>query len=256
MGAGVVGSVIMLVLENLTAGYDRHPAVHHINGHFTVGSLTAIIGPNGGGKSTLLKAITGMIPPLSGKVHHQGGGSIAYLPQISAIDRGFPMSVYDTVLLGFWPHCRLWGGVSAAQRALALAALARVGMDSFATRPVSALSTGQFQRILFARLMVQDADIILLDEPFNAVDSRTTRDLLAVVMEWHRAGKTVLAVLHEMDQVRDYFPQSLLLAREAIAWGATADVLCDDNLNRADNLARRWHDHGDICHVDDKGVAV
>lgn len=246
----------MLMLENLTVGYDRHPAVHHLSGCFELGSLTAVVGPNGGGKSSLLKAIAGMVSPLSGKIRRQGQKIIGYLPQVSAIDRSFPMSVYDTVLLGYWPHCRLLGGVSAAQRVAALTALERVGMDSFASRPVAALSTGQFQRILFARLMVQNADIILLDEPFNAIDSRTTHDLLAVVMEWHAAGKTVLAVLHDMEQVRSFFPQSLLLAREVIAWGATADVLCDDNLIRADRLARQWHDHGDICHIGDGSVAA
>lgn len=252
MGLGWVGAVMMIRLDNLTLGYDRHPAVHHLSGTFAPASMTAIIGPNGGGKSTLLKAITGMVRPLSGRVMRTDQEKIGYLPQVSAIDRTFPMTVLDTVLLGFWRQKSFWRGMGRDCRDGALAALERVGMASFAHRPVAALSTGQFQRVLFARLMVQDAAVILLDEPFNAVDARTTRDLLAVVMAWHAAGKTILAVLHEMDQVRNYFPQALLLAREMVAWGDTCDVVCEAHLARADMLARQWHDRGAVCQIEDE----
>lgn len=245
----------MLTLNNLTAGYDRHPAVHHLSGTFEQNCLTAIVGPNGGGKSTLLKAITGIVRPMSGQIIWHGKPVIGYLPQVSAIDRSFPMTVLDTVYLGFWRTKSFWRGMGRADHARAMAALERTGMAAFAAQPVSALSTGQFQRVLFARLMVQDADVILLDEPFNAIDARTTRDLLSVVMEWHGAGKTILAVLHEMDQVRAYFPQTMLLARECIAWGTTASVLCDECLAQAEQRARQWHDHGAVCVVDDEAAA-
>jgi zinc/manganese transport system ATP-binding protein len=236
-----------LIFDSLTAGYDRHPAVHHLSGTLQDNSLTALIGPNGGGKSTLLKAITGLLKPLSGQIQHTKKCRIGYLPQVAEIDRSFPMSVYDTVLLGYWPVCGIWGGINAAQRHEALHALEKVGMDSFAHRPVSALSSGQFQRVLFARLMVQNADILLLDEPFAAIDSRTTADLLQVVLEWHKNGKTVVAVLHDLPQARLHFPEALLLARDCIAWNKTALVMTEDNLKKADNLARQWHDHGEIC---------
>jgi zinc/manganese transport system ATP-binding protein len=236
-----------LVFENLTAGYDRHPAVHHLCGTLRDNSLTAIIGPNGGGKSTLLKAIMGMIKPLSGSIKKNGTCRIGYLPQVAEIDRTFPMSVFDTVLLGFWPVCGIMGGINKHQRHEALHALEKVGMDSFASRPVSALSSGQFQRVLFARLMVQNADILLLDEPFAAIDSRTTADLLQVLLDWHKAGKTVVAVVHDLPQARATFPEALLLARECIAWGNTTDVMTEENLRKADTLARQWHDHGEVC---------
>jgi zinc/manganese transport system ATP-binding protein len=236
-----------IVFENLTAGYDRHPAVHHLCGTLQDNSLTAIIGPNGGGKSTLLKVVTGLLKPLSGHIRKTGRCRIGYLPQVAEIDRSFPMSVFDTVLLGFWPVCGIFGGITQHQRHDALHALEKVGMESFASRPVSALSSGQFQRVLFARLMVQNADVLLLDEPFAAIDSRTTTDLLNILLEWHKAGKTVVAVVHDLPQARAAFPEALLLARECIAWGKTTEVMTDENLRKADHLARVWHDHGEVC---------
>jgi zinc/manganese transport system ATP-binding protein len=236
-----------LIFQNLTAGYDRHPAVHHLSGRLGDQSLTAVVGPNGGGKSTLLKVIVGLLKPLDGRIVREGACRMAYLPQVAEIDRSFPMTVFDTVLLGYWPRVGLFGGLTAAQRQAAMTALAHVGMEAFAGRPVAALSSGQFQRVLFARLMVQDADIVLLDEPFASIDTRTTAELLRIVLGWHQAGKTVLAVLHDLEQVRTYFPESLLLAREVLAWGPTAQALSEDNLHRADLLARHWHDHDQVC---------
>jgi zinc/manganese transport system ATP-binding protein len=236
-----------VVFENLTVGYDRHPAVHHLCGILKDNSLTAIIGPNGGGKSTLLKAMIGMLKPLSGSIKKTGNCRIGYLPQVSEIDRSFPMSVFDTVLLGFWPTCGIMGRINKHQRHEAFHALEKAGMESFANRPVAALSSGQFQRVLFARLMVQNADILLLDEPFSAIDSRTTADLLHVLLDWHRRGKTVVAVVHDLLQARATFPEAVLLARECIAWGNTDTVMTEENLRKADNLAREWHDHGKVC---------
>ncbi len=236
-----------ITFENLTAGYDRYPAVHHLCGTLKDNSLTAIIGPNGGGKSTLLKSIVGIIKPLSGTVKKAPSCRIGYLPQVAEIDRSFPMSVFDVVLLGFFPVCGILRGINKAQRYEALHALEKVGMESFADRPVSALSSGQFQRVLFARLMVQNADVLLLDEPFSAIDSRTTADLLPVLLDWYQNGKTVVAVVHDLPQVKEYFPDVLLLARECIAWGSTQSVMTEENLHKADTLARRWHDHSEVC---------
>jgi zinc/manganese transport system ATP-binding protein len=247
MGCDGRGFVMSLVFHNLTVGYDRHPAVHHLCGTLKDNSLTAIIGPNGGGKSTLLKAMMGLLKPLSGHIQKTGPCQVAYLPQVTEIDRSFPVSVFDTVLLGFWPVCGLWGSITKHQRHEALQALEAVGMESFAGRPISALSSGQFQRVLFARLMVQNADVFLLDEPFAAIDSRTTIDLMQVLINWHQQGKTVVAVVHDLPQVKALFPEVLLLARECIAWGPTPTVMTEDNLRKADGLARQWHDHGEVC---------
>ncbi|QDD88381.1 zinc ABC transporter ATP-binding protein AztA [Pseudomonas oryzihabitans] len=235
-------------LQDLTLAYQRHPAIHHLNGHFATGSLTAIVGPNGAGKSTLLKAIAGTLRPVSGRIKRAvSQRRLGYLPQAAEIDRSFPLSVLETVVLGAWQTVGSWRGVSAAQREEARQALRAVGLDGLEERLVGTLSSGQFQRVLFARLLLQDAPVLLLDEPFTAIDARTTADLLTIVRRWHGQGRTVIAVLHDLDQVRQHFPETLLLAREAIAWGDTAQVLIAENLAKARNLAEYWDADSAIC---------
>jgi len=240
----------VIALENLTVTYQRHPALHHISGCFEKGSLTAVIGPNGAGKSTLLKSILGLIRINSGRiVTGPQRKRIAYLPQQAEIERGFPISVFDCVLLGHWPRMGLFGRADSGMLQRAYAALAAVGLEGFERRPVGSLSAGQFQRVLFARILLQDAELILLDEPFNAIDARTTGDLLAIVRTWHGEGRTVIAVLHDYDQVRTQFPQALLLAREVVAWGDTGAVLSTANLQRAKAMAEAQDTHAPVCEV-------
>lgn len=240
-------------LSNLTLTYHRHPVVHHVSGSFAQGELTAIVGPNGAGKSTLLKAMMGLMKPNHGKVERHGLAprEIAYLPQQAAIDRDFPLSVQDAVLLGDWRNSGWFGRISRSARQRADTALERVGMAGFGSRPVDELSAGQFQRVLFARLLLQDAQLILLDEPFTALDAKTTADLLAVIAGWRREGRTVVAVLHDYEQVRSHFPQTLLLAKECIAWGPTTEVLTPANLARANGMPQNWDDDAPVCHRDD-----
>ncbi|MDR3450585.1 MAG: ABC transporter ATP-binding protein [Alphaproteobacteria bacterium] len=244
-------------LSNLSAGYDRRPAVHHISGAFPAGSMTAIVGPNGGGKSTLLKALAGFVPLMSGGIDFNGigPGEIAYLPQQFEIDRTFPISVLDVVLLGHWPRTGALGRVGKECREEALKALAQVDMESFAERPIASLSTGQWQRVLFARLTLQKARLILLDEPFAAIDGRTTHDLLHVLEQWQKAGATVICVMHDFQLVRDHFPQTLVLARELIAWGPTKEAMTDANLAKASALAAQWVEDAHLCAVDDRNAA-
>lgn len=242
-------------LDNLTVSYRRHPALHHVNGAFARGSLTAIVGPNGAGKSTLLKTMLGLVRCNDGRVHtHVDARRIAYLPQQAEIDRSFPINVLDCVLLGYWQAKGNWGGIDAAMRARAIQALAAVGLDGFAGRAVSSLSVGQFQRVLFARILLQDAEVILLDEPFNAIDARTTGDLLRIISAWHAERRTVIAVLHDHDQVRRAFPQTLLLARNVVAWGDTAEVMCEENLQRARAMAEAVDEHAGVCAVSEAEV--
>lgn len=237
-----------LQINDLTLGYDGHAAVHHLCGTFMEGSLTALVGPNGAGKSTLLNALTGQMRPLSGQVHRAAGISrIAYLPQQSEIDRAFPISVIELVSLGAWHRIGATGGADAAVYEDAINALRAVGLEGFQARASGSLSVGQLQRALFARVLLIDAPVILLDEPFNAIDARTTRDLIGVVRSWHRERRTVIAVLHDLEQVRRDFPECLLLAREAVAWGATADVLLPGNLARAQRLAECWDERAPWC---------
>ncbi len=239
-------------LHDLTLTYERRPAVHHANGRFAAGSLTAIVGPNGAGKSTLIKAIAGTLKPAVGRVERNQLATrhIGYLPQAAEIDRSFPLSVADTVMMGAWRSIGAFRGATRQRAQQAQEALGAVGLAGFEQRSISSLSSGQFQRVLFARLLLQDASVILLDEPFTAIDARTTRDLLQLISTWHGQGRTVIAVLHDIEQVRQHFPSTLLLAREIIAWGDTADILNDDNLRRAKNMAEHWNPDAQPCDAD------
>ena len=229
----------------VTLGYERHPAVHHLDGTIPPGDLLALVGPNGAGKSTLLKGIVGEIAVLDGGIERDAGG-VAYLPQAAEIDRGFPVSVLDLAAMGLWRRDGAWRSLFGRRAALA-AALAAVGLTGFEDRLIGTLSGGQLQRALFARLILQDAPVILLDEPFTGVDARTTADLLALIAEWHREGRTVIAALHDFAQVRAHFPTTLLLAREPLAWGPTAGVLSPANLARARSLSEAWDEAADVC---------
>lgn len=234
---------------DVTVTHQRHPAVHHLSGELAMGSLTAVIGPNGAGKSSLLDALAGRLPLSSGRIEIAPAlaGRVAYLPQQSQIDRSFPIGVLDLVALGHWPRRGAYGAIDAPLRERAREALASVGLTGFEQRRIGELSVGQFQRVLFARVLLQDAQLILLDEPFNAIDARTSADLLAVVRRWHGEARTVVAVLHDMELVREHFPQALLLAREPVAWGPTAQVLRAENLFRARQMAERWDETAPVC---------
>ncbi|MDQ3003388.1 MAG: metal ABC transporter ATP-binding protein [Fibrobacterota bacterium] len=210
--------------------------------------MTGIMGPNGAGKSTLLQAIMGMIPVQQGRIiRNYSRRDIAYLPQQAEIDRTFPIRVLDTVLLGHWRLTGPFRSVSPALRDSALDALAAVGLEGFGKRPIGSLSAGQFQRVLFARVMLQDCRVILLDEPFTAIDARTTADLLALLRRWNTEKRTVIGVLHDIDQVREYFPETLLMARECIAWGNTREVLSESYLKQAKSLSEKWDYDAAVC---------
>jgi len=239
----------VLAFDDLTLGYDRHPAVHHLEGTVRRGDLLAVLGPNGAGKSTLLKGIIGVLRPLAGVIRFTGvrRDQVAYLPQQAEIDRAFPIGVFDFVAMGLWRSLGALGGLSGAARIRVGEALSAVGLSGFERRPIGSLSGGQMQRILFARLLLQDAPLILLDEPFTSIDARTAADLLALVKRWHGERRTVLAVLHDLDQVRAHFPQALLLARQPVAWGPTPDVLTQGNLTRARTLCEAWDESAHVC---------
>jgi zinc/manganese transport system ATP-binding protein len=238
----------LLKFENLTLGYHRHPAVHHLNGLIEAGSLTAIVGPNGAGKSTLLKAIAGVLRPLEGRlICGDARKPIAYLPQAAEIDRSFPLPVYDLVAMGLWSRTGLFGGLHRRDTRRIDEALSAVGLSGFERRPISTLSGGQMQRALFARLLLQDAALILLDEPFTAIDAKTTADLLDVVRRWHDEARTVVAVLHDLEVVKRIFPQTLLIAREKVAWGETNQVLSAANLLTARRMVEAFDHQAPVC---------
>jgi zinc/manganese transport system ATP-binding protein len=238
--------------RNVTLGYDRHPAVHHLKGEVASGALVAVIGPNGAGKSTLFRGLAGVLKPLAGSIHLDGldPRDIAYLPQTVDIDRSFPISVFDFVGTGLWRFTGFFGGTGKAAREKILQALVAVGLNGFENRNIGTLSGGQMQRMLFARVLLQDARLIVLDEPFNAIDAKTSVDLLALVKRWHGEERTVLAALHDLEMVRSHFPETLLLARGPVAWGATAQVLTPENLLVAMRMCEAFDDRAAACAVD------
>jgi zinc/manganese transport system ATP-binding protein len=241
------GGAVAIAFEDLTLGYEGHPAVHHLDGEIEKGALLAICGPNGAGKSTLLKAISGVLKPLSGSLSAPRRRDIAYLPQAADIDTSFPINVLDVVAMGLWTQSGQFGPISGSRLQKASAAVSAVGLHGFEDRGIATLSGGQMQRMLFARLLLQDASVILLDEPFTAIDSNTSADLLGLIARWHDELRTVLVVSHDLDLVRDHFPQTLLLAREQIAWGKTSAVLSPPNLARARSMIEAFDQRAGAC---------
>jgi zinc/manganese transport system ATP-binding protein len=236
-----------LTFRDLTLGYNDHPAVHHLNGSVKTGSLTAVVGANGSGKSTLMKGIVGVLKPMAGESLKMPGARIAYLPQQSELDRSFPARVVDLVSMGLWPKRGLLGRHTAEDKATVTRALMAVGLEGFEARPLDTLSGGQLQRALFARVLVQDAEIILLDEPFNAIDARTVTDLVELIKRWHGENRTVMVVVHDLGLVREHFPETLLLARHPVAWGPTSETLKPENLLKARRFDEAWHDDAPWC---------
>jgi zinc/manganese transport system ATP-binding protein len=155
--------------------------------------------------------------------------------------------VLDLVSLGLWPKRGLLGRHSVEDRRAVLKALMAVGLEGFEKRSIDTLSGGQMQRALFARVLVQDADLILLDEPFNAVDARTLSDLIGLIKHWQGQSRTVMVVVHDLDLVREHFPEALLMARRPVAWGEARQTLSAENLLRARQFGEAWDENAPWC---------
>jgi zinc/manganese transport system ATP-binding protein len=238
----------MITIKNLTLGYDKHPVVHHLNAEINIGDSIAIVGPNGGGKSTLLKGLMGLIKPMDGEINHAfSRNQIAYLPQISSIDKTFPISAYELIASGLWHKTGWFKRYTNEDKSLIEKAIIQVGLCGMQNEPLEALSGGQIQRALFARLILQNANFILLDEPFNAIDYKTTIELLSIIKHWKKQNKTILAVLHNYQHVKENFEKTLIIAREIIDYGDTQEVLNENNINKAFNIRTYPHEHASIC---------
>jgi zinc/manganese transport system ATP-binding protein len=233
-------------LDDVSVAYRQGFAVEGVTGRLEAGSFTALVGPNGGGKSSLVKAIVGAVPLAAGRITVEGAErrDIAYLPQRADIDVGFPITVADVVALGLWRRKGPFRRMGHDSQAAIGAAITAVGLTGLEHRTVGALSGGQLQRALFARLIVQDAPILLLDEPFTGVDARTIEDLSALLRRWHGEGRTLVVALHDLSLVRAVAPRTLVLAGRPVAWDETEAALAVAERPRAapvpQPLAARW----------------
>ncbi len=229
-------------LQDVALRHGSHVVLRGLTGEFAPGSLTALVGPNGAGKTTLLRALVGLHPLAAGRIDRGGlaPSDIALLPQGSHLDRAFPLSCRQVVALGLTGRIGPFCAMRRDRLAAVEAALASVGLPDHGNRPIGALSAGQFQRVLFARMMMQDAPVLLLDEPFAGVDAATTRDLLAIMQDWHAQGRTIVAVLHDLELVQEAFPRALLLDGGAATWGPTAAVLTNGNRQRVGPPRPGW----------------
>ena len=227
-----------LTVANLSVSYDGTTALRDVTFEVAPGSMTAIVGPNGAGKSTLLKAILKLLPTEGGTVQALGHriddvrARIAYVPQRGDVDWTFPITVADTALLGTYPGLGLLRRPQRAHRERALRALERVGMADLAGRQIGELSGGQQQRVFLARALAQEAELILLDEPFVGVDATSEALIVAILHELREAGTTIVVVHHDLATAPDYFTHALLLNRTCIAYGTTTDVLTSELLAR------------------------
>lgn len=226
-----------LSVRGLTVSYGEKPAIFSVDVTVRQGTMTAIVGPNGAGKSTLMKAALGVVKPLAGSVAVFGQplarmrDRIAYVPQRASVDWDFPTRVIDVVMMGLYRDLGLLGRVRARHRALAADCLERVGMTDFAARQIGQLSGGQQQRVFLARALAQQADIYMLDEPLAGVDAATEKAIIGVLQELRNAGKTVLAVHHDLATLPDYFDDVILLNTQVVAAGPVDTTFTEDHLN-------------------------
>ena len=223
-------------VADMTAVYHEQPVLWDVDLEVPAGVLMAIVGPNGAGKTTLIKCVLGLIKPVAGSVRIQGRPykdnreAVAYVPQRGSVDWDFPTNVLDVVEMGRYGSLGWLKRPGKKERATAMTALDKVGMASFANRQISQLSGGQQQRVFLARALAQDADIYLMDEPFQGVDATTERAIIELLRDLRAAGKTVVAVHHDLQTVPEYFDWVTLLNVRKVASGPVDDVFTDENL--------------------------
>lgn len=227
---------VPILVEDLTVAYRDTPVLWDVDLAVSEGSLMAVVGPNGAGKSTLIKAIIGLMRPSAGRIliygqpYSRQRKLVAYVPQRSSVDWDFPTNVLDLVTMGRYGALGWGKRPGSRERDQAIAALEQVGMEQFASRQISQLSGGQQQRAFLARALVQDAQVYLMDEPFQGVDATTERAIVRVLQDLKRAGRTVLVVHHDLETVPAYFSHVMLLNVRAVASGPVSEVFTQANL--------------------------
>jgi len=223
-------------VEDLTVSYDLKPVLWDIDLNIPQGVLMAIIGPNGAGKSTLIKTMLGLLNPVSGTVEFEGKSykevqkHIAYVPQRGSVDWDFPTSVYDVVLMGRYGHAGWFKPISKKDKDIANEALKKVNMQAFKHRQISELSGGQQQRVFLARALAQEANIYFMDEPFQGVDAKTEKAIIALLKKLKEENKTVIVVHHDLETVEAYFDWVTLLNMQIVDAGPVKKVFTKENL--------------------------
>ena len=223
-------------VEDLTVAYGERPALWDVDMTVPAGTLMAVVGPNGAGKTTLIRAVLGLLRPVAGRIevfgrpYDEQRRLVAYVPQRSSVDWDFPTNVLDVVTMGRYGSLGWLRRPGRSEREAALAALEQVGMAPLAGRQISQLSGGQQQRVFLARALVQDARVFLMDEPFQGVDATTERAIVDLLRELRSGGRTVVAVHHDLQTVREYFDWVTLLNVRRISSGPVAEVFTEENL--------------------------
>lgn len=227
-----------ITVENLTVTYDRAPVLWDIDLEIPEGVLLAIVGPNGAGKSTFIKAILELLKPISGRVaffnqpYKSLRKKIAYVPQRGSVDWDFPTTVIDVVMMGRYGHLGWFKRPKKEDIELSLDALKQVGMSEFKDRQISELSGGQQQRVFLARALVQDAEIYMMDEPFQGVDIKTEQAIVQLLKRLNEQGKTIIVVHHDLNTVTNYFDWVTFLNRVIVAHGPVKEVFTKENIEK------------------------
>ena len=222
----------VIEIKNLTVAYGENIALEDFNLNIEVGSLMALVGPNGAGKSTLIKTILKFLKQITGEIKINGK-SLAYVPQRNSVDWDFPTTLFDVVEMGCYGRVGFFKRVSKEEKQKVLKAIEQVGMLEFKDRQISELSGGQQQRAFIARALVQEADIYLMDEPFQGVDSTTEKSIVEILKKLKSEGKTIIVVHHDLQTVPTYFESVTLINKTVIASGKVSEVFTQDNINIA-----------------------
>ncbi|MEL7249682.1 MAG: metal ABC transporter ATP-binding protein [Bacteroidota bacterium] len=231
--------VPIISIEDLSFSYERKRVLSNIYLQVEPGHIYGVLGPNGAGKSTLFKAILGLLDITNGDIKVKGlpieamRKEVVYVPQKSEVDWNFPATVYDIVLMGRYPHKRVFTRINAADHAKAQAAMAELDISDLQKRQIGELSGGQQQRVFLARALCQEAEIFLLDEPFVGVDITTEEKIIQVLKGLAAEGKTLLVVHHDLSTVQAYFDQVILINQRLVAYGPTTEVFVEDNIAKA-----------------------
>ena len=218
-------------IKNLTVAYGENIALEDFNLDVEIGSLMALVGPNGAGKSTLIKTILKFLKQITGEIKISKK-SLAYVPQRNSVDWDFPTTLFDVVEMGCYGRVGLFKRVNKEEKVKVLKAIEQVGMLDFKDRQISELSGGQQQRTFIARALVQEADIYLMDEPFQGVDSTTEKSIVDILKKLKSDGKTLLVVHHDLQTVPTYFETVTFINKTVIATGKVEEVFTQENIDK------------------------